>query len=108
MRDGGTAGWEPSALTDIATKLRAGAKDLGDGANGAPPGPDAGTSSAVVGAALAALATAGATASALLETTAGKVNAALGAYDITENSNTSKIKNAPDPGPGYWAEHAPR
>jgi hypothetical protein len=94
MRDGGGAGWEPAALTDIADKLRGGAKDLGDTAKTAPPGPDAGTSSGVVGAALVALVTAGATASATLETTANKVNVSRGSYDTTEGDNKDSINSA--------------
>ena len=105
MRDGGGVGWEPTTLTDIVARLRGGANELGSVAKGAPPGPDAGTSSEIVGQALAALVTAGATASAALETTAGKVNASLGAYDMTEKSNTKKMTDA---GPGWAAAHAPR
>src|SRR5207302_1017056 len=46
---GGGYGYNPSGLTDIAGKLRDGAKALADTAGSAPPSPDAGTSSAVVG-----------------------------------------------------------
>jgi hypothetical protein len=91
---GGSAAWSSSALADIATKLRNGAKDLGDVANSAPPGPDAGTSSEVVGTALAALVTAAATASTRMETAADNVNTAKGTYDQTETSNTNKVSSA--------------
>jgi hypothetical protein len=108
MRDGGGVGWEPSALADIATELRTGAKDLGDVANSAPPAPDAGVSSEIVGQTLATLVTAGATAAAVLETTAGKISASLGAYESTEKSNTDTVDRVNDTGPGYLAERAPR
>jgi hypothetical protein len=91
--DGGGLNYEPNTLTDIANKLRDGARALGSLAGSAPFGVDAGTSSEVVGKALTALVKAGATASALMETDADKVNTAKGTYDDTEADNTSSISS---------------
>jgi hypothetical protein len=91
---GGSASWSESALTDIASKLRAGAQDLGNVANNAPPGPDAGTSSQVVGDALAEWVTAAATSVSRMETSANNINTVAGAYKETEASNTNKVNSA--------------
>jgi len=91
---GSTASWSSSALTDIAAKLRNGATDIGGVAKSAPPGPDAGTSSEIVGSALSALVTSAATASARLESAADNVNVANGGYQKTEADNTNKISAA--------------
>jgi hypothetical protein len=91
---GGDASWSESALTDIATKLRNGAQDLGNVANNTPPGPDAGTSSQVVGDALAAWVTAAATSASRMESSAADINTAAGTYKETEASNTNKVNSA--------------
>jgi hypothetical protein len=88
---GGGYGYNPSGLGDIAGKLRGGAEALADTARSAPPSPDAGTSSAVVGEALQALARAGATAVARLDDVASKVHASAGSYDHVENVNTGVL-----------------
>lgn len=90
----GSTSWSSSALTDIVAKLRNGATDIGQVANSAPPGPDAGNSSEIVGAALSTLATSAATASARMETTADNVNTSMGTYEETEASNTKKVSSA--------------
>jgi hypothetical protein len=90
----GTASWSSSALSDIVSKLRAGANDIDGVASSTPPGPDAGTSAEVVGSALSALVTAAATASARMETAADDVNTSRGTYQQTEESNTNKVSNA--------------
>lgn len=89
-----TASWSSSALSDIVSKLHAGANDIDAVASSTPPGPDAGTSSEVVGAALAALVTAAATASTRMETAADDVNTSRGTYQQTEENNTKKINDA--------------
>ncbi|GDY33885.1 hypothetical protein [Gandjariella thermophila] len=88
---GGGYSYDPARLTDIAGKLRDGAKALADTARSAPPSPDAGTSSAVVGEALKALVRAGATAVARMDDVAGKVHASQGSYDTVENTNTGVL-----------------
>lgn len=91
---GGAASWSSSALSDIVSKFRAGASDIDALASSTPPGPDAGTSSQVVGAALASLVTSAATASARMETAADDVNTSKGTYQQTEAANTQKISSA--------------
>jgi hypothetical protein len=91
---GGTASWSSSALTDIVSKLRNGASDLNAVASSAPPAPDAGTSSDVVGEALAAVVRSAATASIRMETAADDVDTSKGTYRQTEADNTQKISNA--------------
>lgn len=90
----GSASWSSSALSDIVSKLRAGANGIDAVASSTPPGPDAGTSSEVVGTALATLVTAAATASARMETAADDVNTSRGTYQQTEESNTKKVSDA--------------
>lgn len=91
MLEGGSLDYEPGTLADISNRLQAAAKELGELASSAPMGVDAGTSSAVVGQALSALTTAAATASALMEADSGKVDAAHGSYDNTEDTNASSM-----------------
>lgn len=94
---GSSTSWSSSALSDIVSKLRAGANDIDTIAGSAPPGPDAGTSSEIVGSALAAIATSAATASARMETAASDVNTSKDTYQQTEEDNTMKVSSAGAP-----------
>lgn len=92
--------YNSGALSDIATKLRAGSKGLTDTASAMPPSPDAGSSSALVGQVISDLLTAGATSATMLDQAASNIHANQGSYDTTENNNAGTMHRQQQTGLG--------
>ncbi|MGH3503956.1 MAG: hypothetical protein ACRDQA_24135 [Nocardioidaceae bacterium] len=82
---------DPDGLHDVARQLRDGADELNSAASTVPHAPDAGLSTANVGAAVSALARSAAALMVQSEDNADKIHASNGSYGATENTNTQSL-----------------
>ena len=82
---------DPDGLRGLVTVLRNGADDLSTAATPAPAAPDAGRSSANVGAALSAIAKSAAMLIAQSQDSANKINLSNGAYGNADNQTATGL-----------------